>query len=101
MDDEQILDLYFERSERAIEETERKYGGYCFTLANARETFSRILSSMKNMGNNYVQMELIRSGLYSISIFRTGVLLTGSICAGEYEFCRYHGKYERSRFRKR
>ena len=35
MDDAQILDLYFERSERAIEETERKYGGYCFTLANA------------------------------------------------------------------
>lgn len=33
VDDEQILDLYFERSERAIEETERKYGGYSFTLA--------------------------------------------------------------------
>lgn len=74
---------------------------YILDISHYRETFSRILSSMKNMGYNYVQMELIRSGLYSISIFGTGVLLTGIICAGEYEFCRYHGKYERSRFRKR
>lgn len=34
MDDEQILDLYFARDERALAETDRKYGGYCFTLAN-------------------------------------------------------------------
>ena len=34
MEDEEILDLYFARDERAIEETDRKYGGYCFTLAS-------------------------------------------------------------------
>ena len=34
MDDEQILDLYFARDEQALAETDRKYGGYCFTLAN-------------------------------------------------------------------
>ena len=34
MDDEQILDLYFARDEQALAETDRKYGCYCFTLAN-------------------------------------------------------------------
>ena len=35
MNDEQILDLYFARDEQALVETDRKYGGYCFTLANS------------------------------------------------------------------
>ena len=35
MDDEAILDLYFARDEQAVVETDRKYGGYCFTLANS------------------------------------------------------------------
>ena len=34
MEDEAILDLYFDRNEQAITETDRKYGRYCFTLAN-------------------------------------------------------------------
>ena len=34
MQDEKILDLYFARSERAIEETENKYGKYCFYISN-------------------------------------------------------------------
>ncbi len=34
MDDEMILDLYWERSESAINETAKKYGGYCLTIAN-------------------------------------------------------------------
>ena len=34
MEDLLIIDLYFERSERAIVETERKYGKYCFSVAN-------------------------------------------------------------------
>ena len=29
MDDTQIVDLYFARSEMAIKETDNKYGGYC------------------------------------------------------------------------
>lgn len=33
MDDKQIVDLYWARSEKAIEETERKFGGYCRTVA--------------------------------------------------------------------
>ena len=34
MEDEMILDLYFARDEQAVVETDRKYGGYCFSLAN-------------------------------------------------------------------
>lgn len=33
MEDTQIIDLYFARDERAISETDAKYGGYCRTLA--------------------------------------------------------------------
>lgn len=33
MEDNGILDLYFKRSESAIEETAAKYGGYCYTIA--------------------------------------------------------------------
>lgn len=34
MDDNAILDLYFARSEQAIVETDRKYGSYCYSIAN-------------------------------------------------------------------
>lgn len=33
MDDKQILDLYWERSEAAISETSKKYGKYCRYIA--------------------------------------------------------------------
>ena len=33
MDDKAILDLYWSRSEKAIAETDAKYGAYCFTIA--------------------------------------------------------------------
>ena len=33
MEDSKIVDLYWERSERAIEETQRKYHTYCFAIA--------------------------------------------------------------------
>jgi len=35
MEDEKIIELYFDRDEQAVVETDRKYGSYCFTLANA------------------------------------------------------------------
>ena len=34
MEDSQIIDLYWERDERAISETDQKYGDYCRTIAN-------------------------------------------------------------------
>ncbi len=33
MDDTQIIDLYWQRSEKAISETEAKYGRFCYSLA--------------------------------------------------------------------
>lgn len=33
MDDSQIVDLFFARSEMAIKETDNKYGGYCYKIA--------------------------------------------------------------------
>lgn len=33
MEDYEILDLYFARSEQAIAETDRKFGGYCYVIA--------------------------------------------------------------------
>ena len=33
MDDEKILDFYWNRSETAITETDRKYGKYCYSIA--------------------------------------------------------------------
>ena len=34
MEDSQIIALYFRRSEQAIQETDLKYGHYCFQIAN-------------------------------------------------------------------
>jgi len=34
MEDSQIVALYFQRDERALEETARKYGKYCFSIAH-------------------------------------------------------------------
>ena len=33
MDDEKIIRLYFARSEDAITQTDKKYGGYCRAIA--------------------------------------------------------------------
>lgn len=33
MDDELIVQLYWDRSENAISETDRKYGAYCHSIA--------------------------------------------------------------------
>ena len=33
MEDEQIVDLYWQRSDQALTETDRKYGRYCHTIA--------------------------------------------------------------------
>lgn len=35
MEDEAIVKLYFDRDEQALAETDKKYGGYCFSLAHS------------------------------------------------------------------
>ena len=34
MDDEQIIELYFQRNEEAIRQTDHMYGKLCLTIAN-------------------------------------------------------------------
>lgn len=34
MEDSQIIELYRQRNEKAIDETQKKYGRYCFAIAN-------------------------------------------------------------------
>lgn len=36
MDDDSIVALYFARSEQAIQETDAKYSGYCYSIAYNR-----------------------------------------------------------------
>lgn len=42
MEDAEIIKLYFDRNQKAVKETEEKYGRFCFSLAN------RILSSRED-----------------------------------------------------
>ena len=53
MEDADIIALYFERDQNAIAETKRKYGGYCFSLAD------RVL------GNKEDSEECVNDILYS------------------------------------
>ena len=32
-DDGKIIELFFDRSEQAIEQTQKKYGRYCFSIS--------------------------------------------------------------------
>ena len=41
MEDEKIVDLFWQRSDRAIAETDRKYGRYCHTIADCAVCVSR------------------------------------------------------------
>ena len=55
MEDAAIIDLFFERNEQAISETEQKYGKYCFTVANNILTNDKVKneSRKKRGGNNF------------------------------------------------
>ena len=33
MTDTDIIDMYFARDQRAVEETQKRYGGYCYSIA--------------------------------------------------------------------
>ena len=54
MEDAAIVALYFERSEKALKESRKKYGGYCFSIAK------RILSSSED-GEEVVNDVFLRS----------------------------------------
>ena len=42
MEDTQIIELYFQRKEEVIKETDSKYGSYCFSVAKIFYIIRRI-----------------------------------------------------------
>ena len=68
MEDDEIVNLYWERAERAIEETEKKYGNYCFYVA------MRILCSPED--SNEVVNDTMLAAWNSIPPHRPEILRT-------------------------
>ena len=57
MEDTRIVDLYWARSEKAIEETSAKYGNYCYSiafniLANAEDADESVNDTYFNAWNS-------------------------------------------------
>ena len=53
MDDKKIVDLFFARDERALEETQSKYGGYCFQIAY--HILNSVEDSEETVNDTYVK----------------------------------------------
>ena len=62
MDDKQIIDLYFQRSETAITETARKYGAFCHKIAlnilSIREDAEECIPAPSNVEQTIESKEL-------------------------------------------
>lgn len=72
MEDYQIIELYFQRSDLAIRETDIKYGNYCYTVANnvlqdagdseecVNDTWLKAWNSMPPKRPDYLRMFLAK-----------------------------------------
>ena len=54
MDDNEILDLYFARSEQAIVQTDQKYGFYCYSIA--KRILSDPLDAEESVNDTYAEV---------------------------------------------
>ena len=54
MEDEKIIELYFERSENAIVQTEKKYGKYCYTIAF--NILGNVMDSQECVNDTYLKV---------------------------------------------
>ncbi len=54
MQDKEIVGLYLERNEKAIKETERKYGAYCMSIA--RNILYSLQDSQECVSDTYLRM---------------------------------------------
>ena len=54
MDDSEILDLYFARSEQAIVQTDQKYGFYCYSIA--KRILSDPLDAEESVNDTYAEV---------------------------------------------
>ena len=83
MEDKQIIELYFQRNDRAITETDAKYGSYCYMVANnvlddardseecVNDTWLKAWNSMPPQKPNYLRMFLAKiTRNLAIDIFR-------------------------------
>lgn len=53
MEDTEIVNLYWKREERAVEETAKKYGGYCYSIAN--NILSNHEDSEESVNDTYIE----------------------------------------------
>ena len=53
MHDTEIVDLYWERNERAVEETAKKYGSYCYSIAY--NVLSNHEDSEESVNDTYIE----------------------------------------------
>ncbi len=65
MDDHTIVDLYINRDEKAIRETEKKYGAYCFKIAynilKTKQDSEECMNDMYNKAWNSIPPETPRN----------------------------------------
>ena len=72
MDERRIIELYFERDEQAIAETQNKYGKYCFAVANnilsneqdseecVNDTYNKVWNSIPPQNPNSLKLFLAK-----------------------------------------
>ena len=63
MNDEQIIALYWARSETAISETAQKYGGYCFSIA--KNILTNHEDAEESVNDTYLKMNSQADGVKS------------------------------------
>ena len=97
MDDNAILDLYFARDERAINETDRKYGDYCFSIADrilcnysdseetVSDTYWKTWNAIPPNRPNYLKLFLARI-TRNLAFTRWRKLTAAKRMSGETEF---------------
>ena len=90
MEDQSILDLYFQRSEQAIVETDRKYGGYCYSVAY--NILSNREDSEESVSDAYLQACLTK-------LILSRCQLNGSIWSNGRKQLVYRGYFRQSRLR--
>ena len=70
MEDKQIIELYFDRSEEAIGESAKKYGGYCRTIAGHILPNAADVEELRQKPL-YLQLLQDRVFRFAVRIFRT------------------------------
>ena len=69
MEDSRIIELFFERSEEALAETEARYRAYCFSIAlRIGDSFYRLLQNTFSLENLKPIEEDVQAGVIVIPL---------------------------------